>query len=192
MIRLTLIPIILFALTCLSPSQIRAQTRPTALTATGAPTDFDFLIGDWDIDVETQAPGRPSRYRGRWTATRAYNGRLIVDEFRALDDQGTVRNLSITYRIFNESVGRWLMSFINLDNKAWQDAEGARVGHEVHVRQWFRGPRGEDGVLRIRYTDITPESFLWRMDRSLDGGATWDVDYQIMRARRRPASSVGG
>ncbi|HEX6988300.1 MAG TPA: hypothetical protein VF282_02435 [Bacillota bacterium] len=37
---------------------------------------------------------------------------------------------------------------------------------------------------RWRFTEITPDSFLWLSKFSVDDGATWAVD-QEMRARRR-------
>jgi len=39
-------------------------------------------------------------------------------------------------------------------------------------------------IMRIRYFAIEPNRFLWRADRSTDGGKTWVRDWWTMEATR--------
>ena len=39
-------------------------------------------------------------------------------------------------------------------------------------------------IMRIRYFALGPERFLWRADRSTDGGRTWLLDAWTMEATR--------
>jgi hypothetical protein len=42
----------------------------------------------------------------------------------------------------------------------------------------------DDPQLRWRFTDITPQSFVWRGEISRDGGATWTLDEEMRITRR--------
>jgi len=47
-------------------------------------------------------------------------------------------------------------------------------------------------MLRIRYYDIQKDRFSWTADRSVDGGKTWERNYQQIEARRiGPPRSLG-
>jgi hypothetical protein len=39
-------------------------------------------------------------------------------------------------------------------------------------------------MVRLRYSNITDTSFLWRADYTADEGKTWTLDWWAMRARR--------
>jgi len=70
-------------------------------------SQFDFLIGAWDIVSEPNLPGVPERVRGRWTARKSADGYMVVDEYRVFDDDGATVYLGETYRVFNPSAKRW-------------------------------------------------------------------------------------
>ena len=44
----------------------------------------------------------------------------------------------------------------------------------------------DDPQLRWRFTDIEPNSFRWRGESSRDGGATWDLDEEMLATRADP------
>jgi hypothetical protein len=48
----------------------------------------------------------------------------------------------------------------------------------------FAFQRGKNVLSRIRYLQIDANSFLWRSDRSVDGGKTWMLDAGTMEAKR--------
>src|SRR5262245_59666170 len=61
-------------------------------------SQFDFLLGAWDIDVTLNNPNLPPKARGRWTAQKSADGFMVTDEYRILDDQGRTVYLGETYR----------------------------------------------------------------------------------------------
>ena len=183
---MALLPIFVSLLVLAGTTESAADSNghAAALTIKGRPTDFDFLIGDWDLDIQfLKIPGKPPRAHAQRHVRREYDGRLLVDEVRTPDDSGKV-HLTITYRVFDLKSSLWMSQSLNLDDGSWREGQAAGAGPEIHVRQWFRGPNGESGVYRSRYQDITPDSFVIRVDRSLDGGRTWEDDVQITHAHR--------
>jgi len=61
---------------------------------------------------------------------------------------------------------------------------GERVGSEMRIEQRFGVSGGKPTTLRIRYYNITPDSFSWNADQSTDGGKTWTKDFQQIEAKR--------
>jgi hypothetical protein len=48
----------------------------------------------------------------------------------------------------------------------------------------FAIQRSKNVLVRIRYLQIEADRFLWRSDRSVDGGLTWLLDAGSMEAKR--------
>jgi hypothetical protein len=62
----------------------------------------------------------------------------------------------------------------------------------VHIEQKFGAVFEKPTILRIRYYDIQKDRFSWTADRSVDGGKTWENNYQQIEARRiGPPRSLG-
>ena len=171
-------------LLAVAAGRLLGQSAPAAagsVPGTGTPQDFDFLIGAWDITYNSKAPGIPPKVRGRWTATRQADGRLIADEFRLFGADGATVALGMTYRVFDPSKKVWNARYVDAVNSPlWHEGRAWRDGPDIRLDQ--RTPAG--AILRIRYSDITPETFRWRADRSTDGGKTWVADAIRIEARR--------
>jgi hypothetical protein len=74
--------------------------------------------------------------------------------------------------------------------EAWRSTWIEPINHRV--RRFIGRPVGEDIVLlsdedlpqlRWRFTDITPDSFTWRGEYSIDGGTTWIHDEKMILRR---------
>ena len=78
--------------------------------------------------------------------------------------------------------GRW--------RQTWVDSTGAYidlVGVEVDGRIAFQREAVIDGapvVQRMVWLDVTPDAIRWQWQRSVDGGATWQVAWEIAYRRR--------
>jgi hypothetical protein len=145
-------------------------------------SQFDFLIGVWDIVSEPNIPGVPERVRGRWTAQKSADGFMVVDEYRVFDDRGETAYLGETYRVYNPSHKRWEFRFVEPFWGTWHEGTGVKVGDEMHLMQGT--PEG-GGMSKIRYYDIRPDRFSWISERSRDGGKTWTRGTRIEATRAK-------
>ena len=87
--RHPILPRIALAATLLwLPTPARTAPSEDAPAPPAEASQFDFLVGTWDIDVTPNIPGIPERVRGRWTAQKSADGFMVVDEYRIFGDGG--------------------------------------------------------------------------------------------------------
>jgi hypothetical protein len=157
----------------------------SASVATSTEHDFDFLLGSWEFAAASKVPGVPSQYHGLWTAERIGAGTLVEDDYAAFDDRGHRVYLGVTIRAFDANARRWMTSFVEpvryLDMRATKWSLGIAWRDGTEVRE---APVDEPSLTRAHFFDIAPDHFSWSMDRSTDGGKTWDKDYLHVRAQR--------
>ena len=142
--------------------------------------DFDYLLGDWTFTATSKQYGK---FNGRWSAVRLATGQLL-DEYRIVDDKGGTVYVTATIRNYNAKSGKWELIGMDGSNGLQDFGTGERVGSEMHIEQRFGVAGGKPTTLRIRYYDITPDSFSWNADQSTDAGKTWTKDFQHIDARR--------
>jgi hypothetical protein len=133
---------------------------------------LDFWLGDWDV---SWGPGG-----GRNRLTRVVGGRGVLERFDGRGPRGSLHGMSLSVR--DTSDGRW--------RQTWIDSTGgylALEGVEVDGRIGFQLEALEEGVLvqrRMIWTDVRPDSMVWRWQSSKDAGATWTDDWRIDYTRR--------
>ena len=142
--------------------------------------DFDYLLGDWAFTAESQQYGR---FKGVWTAARDAAGR-VVDNYRILGDGTQVYYSVLSIRAYDEKKDRWDIVSLEPGTGLQCMGSGLREGDEVHIDQTFVLRDDTRSILRITYHDITPDSFQWSADRSLDGGKTWQTNFQHLWVKR--------
>jgi len=142
--------------------------------------DFDYLLGDWAFVATSKQYGA---FNGRWSAVRLATGQLL-DEYRIVDDKGGTVYVTATIRNYNSKSGKWELIGMDGSNGLQDFGTGERVGAEIHIEQRFGVVGGKPNTLRIRYYNITPNSFSWNADQSTDGGKTWTKDFQHIEAKR--------
>ena len=142
---------------------------------------FDFLVGTWDLDVSPNLPQAPQKMRGRWTARKAADGYMILDEYRAFDSEGNTIYLGETYRIYNAREKHWDFRYVEPFHATWYKGTGEKVGSEMHLTQ--KSAENSGPLLKIRIYDIAVDHFSWSSERSTDGGKTWSAGAMI-KARR--------
>ncbi|HWA15327.1 MAG TPA: hypothetical protein VG817_02780 [Gemmatimonadales bacterium] len=142
--------------------------------------DFDYLLGEWQFSSVSQQWGPGG---GVWTAVKLEGGQ-VLDEYRVLGDSGQTWYVTHTLRAYNAVKDQWDMMGLEYGAGLASSGSARRVGNEVHIEQQFVNPSGPTGILRITYYDITPDSFRWKADRSIDGGKTWVTKWLTIEATR--------
>lgn len=160
--------------------------------ALGSATDFDFLVGTWHFTFQSRrADGTFNQaFVGHWSAAKLDAERytdhqqqvetaLVTDQWRPDDETAAASAGTYTYRAFSSQRHLWAIQGINTYAAEWEPGLAWGDGTNRYLIQHY-GP----AIERIRYFAITPTQFLWRADRSTDGGKTWVLDHWTMQATR--------
>lgn len=152
-------------------------------------SQFDFLLGEWDArTTRYRADGSEiAGYPGTWRARHLHEGRILLDEFTARLDDGSELSFMATLRTFSSATKRWEMMFL-IAHQPQLITSFSGVFEEGEMRLDGSGKTlsGDPVVSRVRFFDITSESFEWENRVSLDGGATWYRDSTISARRIAP------
>jgi hypothetical protein len=147
---------------------------------------FDFIIGDWDVDA-TKFKGDGSvlfAYKAQWVAQYLNEGRIVMDEFKAFAPTGQQISSYVTLRTYSQATHRWamtgLVAFQPAANAEWN---GVWKDGEMQLDAVGSNPEGKRIKTKIRFFNITPQSFAWDSKTSADDGATW-VRTAALVARR--------
>jgi hypothetical protein len=170
---------------CLLLSSMGVSQGPTAPSVPPEASQFDFLLGAWDLQVQPNIPNVPPRVRGRWTAQKSGDEFMVVDEYRLFDSAGKTAYLGETYRVYNSQHKQWEFRYVEPYNGTWHEGTGRMEGGEMHLLQKTVRPDGAESLLKIRYYNITADHFSWSSERSSDGGKTWTRGGSIEATRAK-------
>jgi len=136
---------------------------------------YGWLIGDWTMDAVVYKDDG-TRHSGRGEIHFGW-----VLEGRAIQDVWILPGIfyGTTLRVYDPGIDAWHI--------LWSDPV-----KQFYARQIGR-PRGADivqegkadngGLLRWSFSDITPDSFRWLGERSLDNGASFQVQAEFFAGR---------
>jgi hypothetical protein len=158
----------------------------------GAPPEsgqFDFLIGDWDVSaIRYKEDGSELlQYKARWNAVHLNEGRMVMDDFKALAPNGQPISSYVTLRTYSEASRRWEMTGL----QALQPSAGA-VWHGVWTDgEMLLDATGKDpsGILiktKIRFFGISKSGFSWESSISRGEGKT---GWRTASLRAQPLAS---
>ena len=168
------------------------------MPATSAPPEakqFDFLVGQWEVDVKPKVGGLAAMIHGAptlagsWKAWRAFDGFGVDDELRIVDGNGNPRSLSHNLRVYDSTAKRWTITGLDVYRARGSNATAQWRDGEMHVEGRGTDAEGKPYVTRTRFHDITADSFRMQQDRSTDDGESWDEAVLVIEARRVAATA---
>lgn len=190
--------ILVFSLLAAAATQPGAQARVIPLPDTlganfpisnsasvdGTPADYDTLLGVWHFTFQQRRPDGTYNppFSGHWTFRKIPGARpIIADHWRANNPTLDFESGTVTYRIFNPRRKRWEVQGTSTNGPSgWQPGTGWSDPGNRYLVQYLGG----SSIMRFRYLSIEADRFLWRADRSPDGGATWINDWWVMEVQR--------
>ena len=191
-------PLALALIMSLPISGVVAQHAPAGPVAAAAPAEakqFDFLLGQWELEVHPKVSslvamihGTP-RLVGTWKAWRAAHGVGIEDEMRIVDASGNPISLSRAQRVYAAAEGLWNISGHDVTRGRTSDAKGKWQDGEMHV-DGHSTDAGVKILTRTRFYGITADAFHILQDRSTDDGQTWEKGSLTIDAKRVAATAV--
>jgi hypothetical protein len=137
-------------------------------------TELDFWLGRWAVSWQGG--------HGTNRLERALDGAVIHERFEEADDgSGTSALHGESWSVFEPARALWRQTWV--DNQGgYLDLVGDRVdGWFTFVRD--APERGEGARQRMVFRDVEPDSFKWTWELSLDGGATWEIRWEIAYRR---------
>jgi hypothetical protein len=172
-----------------------APAAPATSTAPKEGTQFEFLVGQWEVTAQPKATTLAQRIHGvqkvsgTWKAWRAFDGWGIEDEIRLTDKAGNPRLLTHTTRYYETSARRWTLSAIDVYKGVVSQSTAASRTNEMLVNGRGTDEDGKAYLSRGTFSKITPASFSFRLDRSFDNGKTWTEGVTIIDAKRVAATA---
>ncbi|KQV46827.1 hypothetical protein ASC95_25205 [Pelomonas sp. Root1217] len=151
---------------------------------------FDFLIGQWELEVAPKVSGLAAMIHGApklvgsWKAWKSFDGYGVDDELRIVDASGNPMSLNHSLRVFDAKARRWLVSGLDVYRARFGSSNGQWQGGEMMLEGSGQNAEGKPVLTRTRFTEITPDRFKMRQDRSLDNGANWEEGTLTIVAKR--------
>lgn len=147
---------------------------PTGARNPAAPegtSQYDFLIGDWDVDVTLQQSGQPPlEYRAKWHNHWIADGYVVMQEWRGPYSTG------IELRSYDPVGDLWHGRNIYVPSPGtWYENTAKLIGSEMIVTTVRPTAGGSESITREIYFDISDSGFSIRSEVSLDGGTTWSA-----------------
>ena len=136
---------------------------------------YGWLIGDWVMDCAVHKDdGTTHRGQGEIHFVWALDGRAIIDVWILPGIfYGT------TLRVYDPALDAWHILWSDPLKQLYTGQIGRAQGPDI-----VQLGQADNGVpLRWRFTDITPDSFRWWGERSLDDGATWQLQAEFAARR---------
>ncbi len=190
--RLTVF-LLLLACSFAAQAQHADSAAPVAGTTPVEAKQFDFLVGQWEVEVRPKVSslvamihGAP-RLAGTWKAWRAFDGLGIEDELRIVDGSGNPISLTHALRIYAKTEGRWNVSGLDVYRARFSAASGQWQDGEMHLDGHGNDVEGKPALTRTRYYAISADGFRMQQDRSTDNGQSWDEGVLTIEAKRAAA-----
>lgn len=180
------------AVASLAPFSLRAQHGgpPPNTKAPREASQYDFLLGQWELVVTPKVSSLVARIHGvptlhgSWKGWRALDGWGIEDDFRIVDESGSPIAYSHATRVYDSAARHWIVSVIDVYRQRLTTSSAEWRNGQLSSTSDGIDPSGKPYRSRTRVSDITPNGFRYQQDLSYDGGATWEEAQLVITAKR--------
>lgn len=158
-----------------SPIGARNLNGPAGLA------QFDFVVGDWDVDITFTPPGgAPIAYKAKWHNIWIVDGQVVMQEWRGPYATGA------ELRAYDPATDTWVGRNIYA-GRGWKPTTATRDADTMTVVIDGGADARGDFLNRETYFNIADDTFEMRSERSYDDGETWEPGAYVMRAARAAA-----
>jgi hypothetical protein len=148
--------------------------------------DFDFFFGRWDVahrrlKERLTGDARWETFGGSCDTRPVMGGQGNMDDNVLELPAGTYR--AVTLRTFDPQSGLWSIWWVDARTSGIEPP--VRGGFEDGVGTFYGDDilRGEPVRVRFTWSDITPASAHWAQALSVDGGETWETNWEMRFSR---------
>jgi len=188
-LRSTILAVLITCASAASAQQTPTTPRPEA-------RQFDFLVGQWELEVHPKVDSLMAKIHGApqltgvWKAWRAFDGFGVDDEIRIIDKSGNPVGLSHAMRAYSSAESSWVVVSVDVYRGRITESKGQLQDADIVLNGKGTDPEGKPVLTRARYSKITADSFHLQNDRSADNGATWDEAVLVIDAKRVGAAAT--
>jgi len=142
--------------------------------------DFDFNLGTWRTQIKRlsnplSGSNTWTQLDGTVTVRKVWDGRAQLEEIEADGPQGHFEGLTLF--LYNPTAHQWNMNFSSSDNGTldiptigeFKNGRGEFFDQETY--------KGRTILVRMVWSDITPDSHHVEQSYSDDGGKTWEPNF---------------
>jgi hypothetical protein len=167
-----------------------AKTNPQQTTTRrDGQHDFDFNLGTWKTEISRlQHPLTGSttwvRLHGTVVIQKVWDGRAQFEEIEANGPSGRFEGLTLF--LYNPQSHQWSLNFSNSNEGRMSTPS---VGEFKNGRGEFFDQETFNGrtmLVRMIWSDITPDSHRVEQSFSDDGGKTWEPNFTAVLTREKP------
>jgi hypothetical protein len=174
---------------------VSSLALPDVLCADGPPADrtgkmdlYGWLVGSWAIAYTEYLPDGSERRRpGEWHFGWVLEGRAIQDVWMvpprgARHGSGAATEseyCGTTLRVYDPRIDAWHIQWSDPVAQSYVTMIGRKQGNDI-VQE---GKDAAGNLRRWSFSEITPKSFRWRGEVSVDGGTTWRLRTEFLAYR---------
>lgn len=142
--------------------------------------DFDFNLGKWNTHIRRlmhPLTGSTTwvEMNGTVMIRKVWNGRAQIEEVEASGDSGHFEGMTLF--LYNPEAHQWGMYFANSSGGTietpsigeFKDGRGEFYDQETY--------QGRTILVRVVWSDITPDTHRFEQSFSDDGGKTWEPNF---------------
>jgi hypothetical protein len=143
---------------------------------------FDRLVGSWDCDYTFYLDDGSVRHKsGEVLFGWVLDGRALQDIWITYPtDAQKDRTMGTSIRFFDTTLKQWRVVFVSPRSGYVVNVQGGLEGDRIVLR----GTDVDGYPIRWSFNEIKPESFVWRGEKSRDGGKTWKLEEEHHMKRR--------
>ncbi|MFC5490716.1 hypothetical protein [Dokdonella soli] len=150
--------------------------------------DFDFNLGTWKTHIKRlQHPLTGSttwvELNGTVVVRKVWGGRAQFEEIEADGPTGHLEDATLF--LYNPQTHQWNQSFVNSSDGVLSQPA---IGEFKNGRGEFFDQEPFNGkavLVRIVWSDITPNSHRFEQSFSDDGGKTWETNFVAIKTREK-------
>jgi hypothetical protein len=153
---------------------------------------YGRFIGDWKADIVTYTPdGVRHHGQGEIHFGWILGGRAIQDVWmipRQRDRVALAPEMPVagnwygtTIRVYDPTLDAWRIYWVDPATNSYRQQIGRQKGADI-VQE---GSTETGSLSRWSFTEITPRSFHWKAEASMDNGGSWRLFVEVF-AHRQP------
>jgi len=140
---------------------------------------FDFWLGEWE------AFG-PKGKAGDSRISTILDSCVILEEWTSANLQQGFRYAGKSYNTFNLATRQWQQTWVDNTGNTTEFLRGeASMGKIVFYADHVTGPKGEQFIRRLTFTQLDKDKVRQFSERSMDGGSTWNNEYDLEYRRKK-------
>jgi hypothetical protein len=143
--------------------------------------DMDFSVGKWRTAITSfkdpfNHPELASHMSGTKTARPVWNGKAFLEEIEADGPSGHWEAANLF--LYDPAAHQWSQNYVDSSDGRLDAAPGIGEYRDGNLEFYWQAKIGGRAMLvRGIWTDFTPTSHTYRVERSNDGGRSWHPSF---------------